>query len=106
MGELPRRRVRPGWRRQLPGADPFAGHRISPLSQSGDRCPRRMRKPSFRLGQSDDCCAVGSPQQVEDQRQLAAVSRSGRRSVSTDVIQTDAILCLRKKRRRTAGANA
>jgi hypothetical protein len=42
-----------------PGADPFAGHGISPLAQSGDCCPRRMRKPSRRLGQIDDGCAVG-----------------------------------------------
>jgi hypothetical protein len=44
-----------------PGADPFAGHRISPLAQPGNRCPRRVRKPSRRLGQIDDGCAVGSP---------------------------------------------
>ena len=34
-----------------------------------------MRKPSRRLGQIDDSCAVGSPQQVDHLRQLAAVSR-------------------------------
>ena len=58
-----------------------------------------VREPSCRLGQIDDGCAVGSPQQVDQQRQLAAVSRSGRRGVSADVIQTDAILRLRKKLR-------
>ena len=78
----------------LPSADPFAGHGISPLAQSRDRCPRRVRKPSRRLGQIDDGCAVGSPQQVDHQRQLAAVSRNGRRGVSADVSLTDAILRL------------
>jgi hypothetical protein len=39
---------------RLPGADPFAGHGISPLAQPGNRCPRRVRKPSRRLGQIDD----------------------------------------------------
>ena len=88
----------------LPSADPFAGHGITPPAQSSDRCPRRVRKPSRRLGQSDDGCAVGSPQQVDHQRQLTAVSRSGRRGVSADVSLTDAILRLRKKlRRRLAG---
>ncbi len=46
---------------RLPGADPFAGHGISPLARPGKRCPRRVRKPSRRLGQIDDGCAVGSP---------------------------------------------
>ena len=84
---------------RLPGADPFAGHRISPLAQPGDRCPRRVRKPSRRLGQIDDSCAVCSPQQVDHQRQLGALSRSGRRGVSADVVQTDAILRHRKQLR-------
>ena len=82
---------------RLPSDDALAGHGISPLAQPGNRCPRRVRKPSRRLGQIDDGRAVGSPQQVDHQRQLAAVSRSGRRGASADVIQTDVILRLREK---------
>ena len=98
------RKLSPAGAREIPvdgrpSADPFAGHGVSPLAQSGNRRPRCVREPSRRLGQIDDGCAVGSPQQVDHQRQLAAVSRSGRRGVSADVIETDAILRLRKKLR-------
>ena len=37
------------------------------------------------LGQIDDGCAVGSPQQVDHQRQLAAVAWGGCMRLSTDV---------------------
>ena len=59
-------------------ADPFADHGIPSFAQSGERRPRRVRQPSRSLGQIDDGRAVGSPQQVDHQRQLAAVARGDR----------------------------
>ena len=71
-------------------ADPFADHGIPSFAQSGERGPRRVRQPSRSLGQIDDARAVGSPQQVDHQRQLAAVPRGDRMGLSADVIWTAA----------------
>jgi hypothetical protein len=78
-------------------ADPLADHGIPSFAQSGERRPRCVRQPSCSLGQMDDARAVGSPQQVDHQRQLAAVSRGDRKRLSTAVVRTASSLRLRMR---------
>jgi hypothetical protein len=93
------RRARSG-RLSLLRADPLVDHGIPSLAQSGQRRPHRVRQPSRSLAQIDYGRAVGSPHEVDHQRQLAAVSRGARmRLSSTYVARITASLRLRKRLR-------
>ena len=86
---------------RLPSVAPFAGHGISPLAQPGNRCPRRVRKPSRRLGQIDGrrCRPRAQVACGADRRRVADAGRALNAGRVTCAPQSPDVDCGRQRSR-------